>query len=216
MKLLLTLLILISTYAFSYDRVLFVGAGGGFVYGLNETPDSERGFGGNFRLNAVYTNVLGQWVSAEIGFNYMWEDQETLSGFKMTGFQGDLRAKVYPLSFLGWNIAPYAAGGIGFLSYNSSYRVTEGDAFVLDVEAPDDLAPGEEVAGFTPVFSWGAGITWAVNGKLALEASFNHAFTGTDEINPWRDEKEVNDAYYLTELKVSYSLGDIFNIDSGD
>jgi hypothetical protein len=227
MKFLFSLLLLISTAAYSYDQVLFVGAGGGINYGVSETPSGERSLGQNIRINAVYTNLIGQWVSAELGFNYMWEEQEPISGFEMTGFQGDLRAKVYPLSFLGWNIAPYFSGGVGFLNYTSTLKYdpdpVSGDPAAINAEPkPTVLQPsaeaiaGEEFTGITPVFAWGAGITWVINQQWAVEGSFNHSFTGTDEINPWRDIDETNDAYYLMEFKVIYNLGDIFGVDSGD
>lgn len=66
------------------DRAMFIGVGAWPVYGINESANNERSLGYGLKANAVYTNLLGDYVHLELGLAYAKEkhDQDIPSYFE--------------------------------------------------------------------------------------------------------------------------------------
>ena len=188
------------------DNTLFVGVGAGPLYGINESSLYERNPGFSIKANAVYTNLLGEYVSLEFSLAYARESQpeSVPSTFESNMFMSDLRARFYFLSFLKWNVSPYVYGGLGALSYSSRYNSE--DAPMPEVTKPD--FDGNSISGGSFIYNFGGGISYTINKLWAVDISLGQNFTSTDNINPWLDD--VNDAFWTSYLTVSYNLGDVF------
>lgn len=190
------------------DKTMFIGVGAGPVYGINETSNKERSLGFDIKANAVYTNLLGPYVALEVGLGYAKEnhDKGVPSWFKSDMILGDLRARFYFLSFLGWNVSPYGYGGIGFVNYNSTY---DPNALTMQGTTKPKFA-GNNITGTDFMYNFGAGISYTLNKNWAIDVAAGPNFSMNDNINPWLDD--VNDAFWTGYITVSYNVGDVFNL----
>lgn len=207
---LLVSLIFLATVLNASDKTMFIGVGAGPVYGINESANSERSLGYDFKANAVYTNLLGNYIHLELGLAYAKEkhDKDIPSYFESDMLLGDLRARIYFLSFLGWNISPYAYGGLGVVNYTSKYDPTA--PTMVGTTKPD--FEGDEISGTDLMYNFGAGISYLVNKNWSIDLAAGPNFAFNDNINPWLDG--VNDAFWTAYLTVSYNVGDVFNLNN--
>ena len=202
---------LIFVSGLSADNTLYVGVGAGPFYGINEAANNERSPGFSMKANAVYTNLLDDYISLELSLAYAREshDRNIPSYFKSDMFISDLRARFYFLSFLNWNLSPYLYGGLGALSYSSEYN-SESSA-VPDVTKPS--FEGNRISGGDFIYNFGGGISYTINKLWAIDISLGQNFTSNDNINPWLDG--VDDAFWSSYVTLSYNMGDLFNLNNG-
>jgi len=107
---------------------LIVGAGGGLVYGVNESP--KRDLNGAIRFNAVLTNAFGSFLSPELGVNFLSLSSKESSVFKTSIANIDLGLRWYFIE-LG-DFKPYIYGGIGVGSFNSKYNYWHSEFITKD------------------------------------------------------------------------------------
>ena len=205
---LLVALFLITMTLSANDKTMFVGIGAGPLYGVNETATAERSLGFDLKANAVYTNLLGPYISLELGVAYGQENhnKDIPSWFKTDLLMGDLRARFYFLSFLGWNVSPYVYGGVGVVNYNSTY---DPNAHVMPGTTKPNFA-GNNISGTDFMYNIGGGISYTLNKDWAIDVAAGPNFSMNDNINPWLDD--VNDAFWTAYVTVSYNVGDVFNL----
>lgn len=117
----ITLLFLIAlslASAANAQNYLMVGAGGGLIYGVNESP--KRDLNGAVRFNAVLTNAFGSFLSPELGVNFLTLSAKQSSIFESSIANVDLGLRWYFLD-LG-DFKPYVYCGVGLGAFNSKYN----------------------------------------------------------------------------------------------
>lgn len=127
----ITLLFLISlSFAgiLKAENDLIVGAGGGVVNGVNESP--KRDLNGAFRINAVWTNALGSFLSPELGVNFLSLSAQQSSIYESSIANLDLGLRWYFIE-LG-DFKPYIYAGLGIGSFNSKYNYWHSEFITKD------------------------------------------------------------------------------------
>lgn len=107
---------------------LMIGAGGGLVYGVNESP--KRDLNGALRFNAVLTNAFGSFLSPELGVNFLTLSAKQSSIFESSIANVDLGLRWYFIE-LG-DFKPYIYGGVGIGAYNSKYNYWHSEFITKD------------------------------------------------------------------------------------
>jgi len=105
----------------------------------------------------------------------------------------DGRLVLSPVYFDSWH--PFVYGGVGVMYYSND-------------QVPDNNLINRSTGGWTSVIPFGAGVSYALSDKVALEASGGYHMTGTDNLDATEtDSKKDNFWGFLVGLTLSIEKG---------
>ncbi|GAB1371469.1 hypothetical protein MASR1M45_15310 [Candidatus Kapaibacterium sp.] len=201
----LAAVIMLQGHLLSQDKSISVGLGVGLTRGINEGIPSERTLGPLFGIFGIYENGLMNRLSPELAFTYYTNGTSEVNGgfsqYETTHLVPELRLR-YALTEKGeWN--PYVLGGVGLLIYSMDEN-----------KMPFDKAPEAEASGMSVTFPVGAGLSWQLDPKWALEFNAGVYLTLTDDLNPVYDD--IKDGNWFGRLGVSYKVIEFEKDTDGD
>ncbi|MDX9789834.1 MAG: acyloxyacyl hydrolase [Candidatus Kapabacteria bacterium] len=194
--------ILVATTAYSQEKSIAVGIGGGLTRGINEGKPEDRTIGPLVGVFGMFKNGIIRGLSPEFAFTYYSNGTSEVDGgwsrYSTSHIIPELRLRYSFYDDWVWNT--YVFGGVGAMIYNIDDPLPMNRDF-------------EETSGTTVTFPVGLGVGYQIDDDWGIDFNVGAYMTLTDNLNPVYDD--IHDGNWAARLGVHYTVARFAN-DSDD